>query len=111
MKETDIIATICTSSEFNQIQVGCFYNKRRLIAAFQCREAEMRDLDELVSYGCALRLKGGNLATPQGKTNCLLQVTNSQRISWHCCRLFFIFRIIFHASMFVIRLSLQRHII
>ncbi|KAI6180712.1 hypothetical protein M3Y98_00750700 [Aphelenchoides besseyi] len=58
MTETDIISLICLSSEFSQIQ---------------CREQEMRDLDELMCSGCALKIKGGGLATAQGKSNCLLQ--------------------------------------
>jgi activating signal cointegrator complex subunit 3 len=33
----------------------------------------MADLDTLVSSGCALPIRGGGLATSQGKANCLLQ--------------------------------------
>ncbi|CAD5212065.1 unnamed protein product [Bursaphelenchus xylophilus] len=57
MTDDHILALICSSSEFTQIQ---------------CRETEMADLDMLMS-GCMLPLRGGGLATSQGKVNCLLQ--------------------------------------
>jgi activating signal cointegrator complex subunit 3 len=33
----------------------------------------MEDLDKLMSIGCGIQIRGGGLATSQGKSNCLLQ--------------------------------------
>ena len=43
------------------------------------REDEFGNLDEMVSFGCMLPIKGGGLASVPGKVNCLLQVTVSER--------------------------------
>ena len=40
----------------------------------QIREEECLDLEELVSYGCVLPVRGGGLASVPGKVNVLMQV-------------------------------------
>ncbi|KAL3084609.1 hypothetical protein niasHT_035608 [Heterodera trifolii] len=57
MTDEMIISLIAASSEFAQIKN---------------RDSEMTDLDELASFGAALKIRGG-LATTAGKVNCLLQ--------------------------------------
>ncbi|KAI1690567.1 sec63 brl domain-containing protein [Ditylenchus destructor] len=53
-----ILSLITAANEFTQIKP---------------RETEMEELQEMISFGCPLPMKGGGLATTQGKVNCLLQ--------------------------------------
>jgi len=59
-----VLALISAADEFENIQP---------------REAEMEELDSLAENYAVLNIKGGGLATREGKTNCLLQV---------CCMVF-----------------------
>lgn len=38
------------------------------------REEDVQDLEEMVSLGCLLPIRGEGLASVAGKVNCLLQV-------------------------------------
>lgn len=60
-----ILALISSATEFAQIKA---------------RESEMVDLDFLYS-GCALPIRGGGLASTQGKVNCLLQVRTDPTVA------------------------------
>lgn len=42
-------------------------------ANLKCREEEIGDLEELMSYGCMMNVRGGGLASVAGKVNVLLQ--------------------------------------
>uniref|UniRef100_A0A1I7T7W5 SEC63 domain-containing protein n=1 Tax=Caenorhabditis tropicalis TaxID=1561998 RepID=A0A1I7T7W5_9PELO len=42
-------------------------------ANIKCREEEIGDLEELMSYGCMMNVRGGGLASVAGKVNVLLQ--------------------------------------
>ncbi|EFP09045.1 hypothetical protein CRE_22485 [Caenorhabditis remanei] len=42
-------------------------------ANIKCREEEINDLEELMSYGCMMNVRGGGLASVAGKVNVLLQ--------------------------------------
>ncbi|CAD5207281.1 unnamed protein product [Bursaphelenchus okinawaensis] len=57
MTDDQLMALLCSSSEFTQIQ---------------CRETEMMDL-EMLKSGCTLPIRDGVLANSAGKVNCLLQ--------------------------------------
>ncbi|KAK6009993.1 Sec63 domain protein, partial [Ostertagia ostertagi] len=58
MPDDMVLALISMATEFSQLKI---------------REEECLDLEELISCGCVLPLRGGGLASVAGKVNVLLQ--------------------------------------
>ncbi|CAI5440695.1 unnamed protein product [Caenorhabditis angaria] len=58
MPDDMVLGLISMATEFSQLK---------------CREEELMDLEELLSYGCMINVRGGGLASVAGKVNVLLQ--------------------------------------